>query len=77
MNILNVNLINIKHIKERIYGESTDAITFDFSDLERLMTKSLRFGKLISRKGAELGHMLLLNINGECKDIFNHICNHI
>ena len=36
-------------------------ITFDLSDLERSMSRSLRFGKLISRKGAELGHMLLLN----------------
>ncbi len=27
------------------------------------MSRSLRFRKLISRKGAELGHMLLLNIN--------------
>ena len=32
-------------------------------DLERSKSRSLRFRSLISRKGAELGHMLLLNIN--------------
>ncbi len=39
------------------------AVTFDLSDVERSMLKSLRFLKLISRKKAQLGHMLLLNIN--------------
>ncbi len=38
-------------------------ITFDLSDLERSMSRSFRFSKLISYKGTELGHMLLLNIN--------------
>ena len=33
------------------------------SDLERSNSKSLGFQSLISCKGAELGHMLLLNIN--------------
>ncbi len=33
------------------------------SDLERSISRSLRFKTLISRKGPELGHMLLLNIN--------------
>ncbi len=33
------------------------------SDLERSKSRSLKFRKLIFRKGAELGHMLLLNIN--------------
>ncbi len=33
------------------------------SDLERSSSRSLRFWNLISCKGAELGHMLLLNIN--------------
>ena len=32
-------------------------------DLERSKSKSLRFQSLISRKGAELGPMLLLTIN--------------
>ena len=32
-------------------------------DLERLKSRSLRFQSLISRKGVELGHILLLNIN--------------
>ena len=34
-----------------------------FSDLERSKSRSLRFQTLISRKGAELGPMLLLTIN--------------
>ena len=33
------------------------------SDLERSKSRSLRFQSLISRKGAELGPMLLLPIN--------------
>ena len=33
------------------------------SDLERSKSRSLRFQRLISRKGAELGPMLLLTIN--------------
>ncbi len=31
------------------------------SDLERPISKSLRFQRLISRKAADLGHILLLN----------------
>ncbi len=46
-----------------MYGESIGAITFDFSDLETSMPSSLRFRRLISRKCAELGHVLLLNTN--------------
>ena len=34
-------------------------ITFDLSDLDWSESRSLRFRKSISRKGAELGHMLL------------------
>ncbi len=34
-----------------------------FSDVRRSNTRSLRFRSLISHKGAELGHMLSLNIN--------------
>ncbi len=41
-----------------MYGESIGAITLDFSDLERSMPRSLRFQRL---KGAELGHVLVLN----------------
>ncbi len=33
------------------------------SDLERSNSRSVTFQSLISCKGAELGHMLLLNIN--------------
>ncbi len=36
-----------------------------WSVLERSMSRSLRFGSIIFRKGAELGHMLLLNINSK------------
>ncbi len=34
-----------------------------FSELERSKSRSLRFRSLISRKRAQLGPMLLLNIN--------------
>ncbi len=33
------------------------------NDFEWAKSRSLRFRSIISRKGAELGHMLLLNIN--------------
>ncbi len=36
---------------------------FYLSELERSLSRSLRFQRLISRKAAELGHMLLLNTN--------------
>ncbi len=39
----------------------------DFSDLERSMSRSLRFQRLISRKGAELGHVLLLNTSSRSR----------
>ncbi len=35
------------------------------SDLERSNSRSLRFRSLISCKGAELGHMLLLTLIGK------------
>ncbi len=35
------------------------------SDLERSKPRSLRFQRFVSCKGAELGNMLLLNINGK------------
>ncbi len=38
-------------------------IIFDLSDLERSLSRSLRFRTLISFKAAALGHMLVLNIN--------------
>ncbi len=40
-----------------MYGESIGVITFGYSDLERSMSRSLRFQRLISGKGAEVGHM--------------------
>ncbi len=33
------------------------------SDLERSKSRSLRFRSILTHKGAELGHILLLNIN--------------
>ncbi len=45
------------------YGESIGAITFDFNDLEKSMSRSLRFRRLTSRK--ELGYVLLLNTNAK------------
>ncbi len=44
-----------------MHVESICAITFDLS--ERSMSKSLRFRRLISCKGAKVGHVLLLNTN--------------
>ena len=38
-------------------------IILDVSDLERSMSRSLRFRRLISCKGAELGHVLAINTN--------------
>ena len=35
------------------------------SDLERSKSRPIRFGRLISCKGAELSHTLLLNIDGK------------
>ncbi len=35
------------------------------SNIERSKSKSLRLQSFISRKGAQLGHMLLLNTNGK------------
>ena len=47
-----------------IYGVFIGVITFGLcSDLERTNSRSLTFRSLISCKGAELDHMLLLNIN--------------
>ncbi len=55
-------VITIKHLQE-IYGESIEVITFGFCDLERSMSWLLRFKMFISRKGADSGHVLLLNTN--------------
>ena len=49
--------------------ESIRAITFDLSDLDSSVSRSPIFQSLISYKEAELGHMLLLNINRkECME---------
>ncbi len=37
-------------------------ITFDLSDLERSVSRSLGFGKLISHEGAKIGHTCTLLI---------------
>ncbi len=44
-------------------GESTSMITFDLSDIEGSMSKSLRFQRLIFRKGAKIDHKLPVNSN--------------
>ena len=51
------------HINRKPCGEFNSMITFDLSDIERSISRSLRFWRLISRKGAQLGHVLLLNAN--------------
>ena len=52
-------------LRLNIHRESIDTIShLILGDLERSISSSLRFQRLIiSRKGAELGHMLLLNTN--------------
>ncbi len=44
-------------------GSPTAPLNLTLSDLERSNSRSPKFGSLITRKGAYLGHMLLLNIN--------------
>ena len=44
-------------------GSPMTLLYLTLSDIESSISKSLIFQKLISRKGAELGHMLQLNIN--------------
>ncbi len=53
----------LSNIIRKTRRKSIDTITFDLGDLESSMSRSLRFRRLISRKGAELGHILLFNIN--------------
>ncbi len=45
------------NINRKVCMESP--IAFDFRELERSLSKSLRFRSLICRKGAELDHVLL------------------
>ncbi len=49
--------------KPYIYIQSDDTITYDLECNWRSQSRSIRFRRLISCKGAALGHMLLLNIN--------------
>ncbi len=42
------------NINRKAYGEPIDMITFDFSDFEKLMSRSLRFRSIMSLKGSEL-----------------------
>ena len=44
-----------------MYGRSIYAITFDLNGLQRLVSWTLRLWRLISRKGTELGHILLIS----------------
>ncbi len=46
-----------------------------WSYLEKSMSLSLRFRRRISRKGAALGHMLLLNTNVGNRMHASHTCN--
>ena len=46
-------------------GSPTAPLYLTLSDLERSKSRSLTFRRLISSKGAMLGPMLLLNINGK------------
>ena len=46
-----------------MYCKSNENIAFHVNDLERSKSKSLGFQSLISCKGAELGPMILSNIN--------------
>ncbi len=43
-------------------------IRFDLGNLKRSMSRSLRFGRLISLKTGELGHMLLSDIENHTWD---------
>ncbi len=56
-------LLNIN--RKAYTGSSLMPLHFDLSELERSMPISLRFRRLISRRGAELSRMLLLNTNRE------------
>ncbi len=52
------------NINRKAYMESPMTLShLTLSDFERSLSRSLKFRKLISRKGAGLGYMLLLNIN--------------
>ena len=45
---------------------------FTLSDLERSKSRSLRFQSFVPFKAAELGHMLLLNINHVNRKAYIH-----
>ncbi len=51
------------NIDRKVLWGFIGASAFDIRELERFMSRSLRFQRLISRKGAELGHVLLLDTN--------------
>ncbi len=44
-------------------GSPTAPSHLTLRDLERAKSRSFRFRSIISRKGAELSHMLLLSVN--------------
>ena len=56
-------LVIIKHNRKAYMGSPITLSHLILSDIESLISWSLRFQKPISRKGAELSHMLRLNIN--------------
>ncbi len=51
------------NIEGKYHGESSSAIAFDCRELERSLPRSLRLRRLITREGAELDHVLLLDTN--------------
>ncbi len=42
------------------YGKYNSTIAFDLGDFERSKSKLLKFWRLMSRKGAQLGHMFTI-----------------
>ncbi len=47
---------------KKLYRESSGTMTFDFESPWKVKFRITKISVLYSRKGAELGHMLLLNI---------------
>ena len=57
-------LLNINHANRKPNTGSPMTLSYlTLSDLERSISRLFRFQRLISRKAAELGYMLILNTN--------------
>ncbi len=59
MLLLNINM----KVRRGVHWCNCICKIYNFRELERSLSRSLRFQRLISCKGAELGHVLLLDIN--------------